>query len=404
MPIQENDAARPRRFESVSTSRRYNKDNISIHESQNVDTCSGVLEVLPDNNYGFLRGINSNFSATQNDVYVSPNIIRTYHLRSGDIITGQMRLLAGTEKYNSLMLVNTINGERFEDIKDRKAFESLTPIFPDKQIKLETEATIIATRVIDLFAPIGFGQRGMIVAQPKSGKTELLKQIAGGISKNSPEAVLMVLLVGERPEEVTDMQRNISGEVIASTFDESPERQVKISMYALEKAKREVERGKDVIILMDSITRFARACNIITPSSGRVLSGGMEINALYLPKKFFGAARNIEDGGSLTIIATALVDTGSKMDDLIFEEFKGTGNMELKLNRDLADKRVFPAIDVVASGTRRDDLLLDEKVINKSRVLRRFLIEDKSQEPIDFLIAKMRRTQSNAEFLDVMSR
>ncbi|MBQ2350185.1 MAG: transcription termination factor Rho [Cytophagales bacterium] len=404
MPIQENDAARPRRFESVSTSRRYNKDNISIHESQNVEACSGVLEVLPDNNYGFLRGINSNFSATPNDVYVSPNIIRTYHLRSGDIITGQMRLLAGTEKYNSLMLVNTINGERFEDIKDRKAFESLTPIFPDKQIKLETEATIIATRVIDLFAPIGFGQRGMIVAQPKSGKTELLKQIAGGISKNSPEAVLMVLLVGERPEEVTDMRRNISGEVIASTFDESAERQVKISMYALEKAKREVERGKDVIILMDSITRFARACNIITPSSGRVLSGGMEINALYLPKKFFGAARNIEDGGSLTIIATALVDTGSKMDDLIFEEFKGTGNMELKLNRDLADKRVFPAIDVVASGTRRDDLLLDEKVINKSRVLRRFLIEDKSQEPIDFLIAKMRRTQSNAEFLDVMSR
>ncbi len=400
----ENNTSKPRRFESLNTSRRYNNDTITIHESKNIEECNGVLEVLPDNNYGFLRGVNSNFNATQNDVYVSPNIIRNFHLRSGDVINGQMRPATGTEKYNSLMSVNTINGERFEDIKDRKAFETLTPIFPDKQIKLETLPSIIATRVIDLFAPIGFGQRGMIVAQPKSGKTELLKQIAGGISSNSPDAVLKVLLVGERPEEVTDMQRNIRGEVIASTFDESAERQVKISMYALERAKREVEKGKDVIILMDSITRFARACNIITPSSGRVLSGGMEINALYLPKKLFGAARNIEGGGSLTIIATALVDTGSKMDDLIFEEFKGTGNMELKLNRDLADKRVFPAIDVVASGTRRDDLLLDEKIINKSRVLRRFLLEQTQQEPIDFLINKMRLTKTNADFLDMMSR
>ena len=404
MPEQENDIRKPRRFESVSTSRRYNNDTITIHESKNIEECNGVLEILPDNNYGFLRGVNSNFNATQNDVYVSPNIIRNFHLRSGDVINGQMRPAAGTEKYNSLMSVNTINGEHFEDIKDRKAFETLTPIFPDKQIKLETLPSIIATRVIDLFAPIGFGQRGMIVAQPKSGKTELLKQIAGGISSNFPDAVLKVLLVGERPEEVTDMQRNIRGEVIASTFDESAERQVKISMYALEKAKREVEKSKDVIILMDSITRFARACNIIAPSSGRVLSGGMEINALYLPKKFFGAARNIEGGGSLTIIATALVDTGSKMDDLIFEEFKGTGNMELKLNRDLADKRIFPAIDVVASGTRRDDLLLDEKIINKSRVLRRFLLEQTQQEPIDFLINKMRLAKTNADFLDMMSR
>lgn len=404
MPEQENNIKKPRRFESVNTSRRYNNDTITIHESKNIEECNGVLEVLPDNNYGFLRGVNSNFSATQNDIYVSPNIIRNFHLRSGDVINGQMRPAAGTEKYNSLMSVNTINGEVFEDIKDRKAFETLTPIFPDKQIKLETLPSIIATRVIDLFAPIGFGQRGMIVAQPKSGKTELLKQIAGGISSNTPDAVLKVLLVGERPEEVTDMQRNIRGEVIASTFDEPAERQVKISMYALERAKREVEKGKDVIILMDSITRFARACNIITPSSGRVLSGGMEINALYLPKKLFGAARNIEGGGSLTIIATALVDTGSKMDDLIFEEFKGTGNMELKLNRDLADKRVFPAIDVVASGTRRDDLLLDEKIINKSRVLRRFLLEQTQQEPIDFLINKMRLTKTNADFLDMMSR
>ena len=404
MPEQENDIRKPRRFESVSTSRRYNNDTITIHESKNIEECNGVLEILPDNNYGFLRGVNSNFNATQNDVYVSPNIIRNFHLRSGDVINGQMRPAAGTEKYNSLMSVNTINGEHFEDIKDRKAFETLTPIFPDKQIKLETLPSIIATRVIDLFAPIGFGQRGMIVAQPKSGKTELLKQIAGGISSNFPDAVLKVLLVGERPEVVTDMQRNIRGEVIASTFDESAERQVKISMYALEKAKREVEKSKDVIILMDSITRFARACNIIAPSSGRVLSGGMEINALYLPKKFFGAARNIEGGGSLTIIATALVDTGSKMDDLIFEEFKGTGNMELKLNRDLADKRIFPAIDVVASGTRRDDLLLDEKIINKSRVLRRFLLEQTQQEPIDFLINKMRLAKTNADFLDMMSR
>ena len=403
MPI--NDPTKPRRFESVNTSRRYNNDTITIHETQNIEECNGVLEILPDNNYGFLRGMNSNFNATQTDVFVSTNIIRNYHLRSGDVINGQMRSPSGTEKYSALVSVNTINGERFEDIKDRQSFETLTPIFPNKQIKLETLPRAFSTRIIDLFAPIGFGQRGMIVAQPKSGKTELLKQIAGGITSNFPEAVLKVLLVGERPEEVTDMQRNIHGEVIASTFDESAERQVKISMYALERAKREVEKGKDVIILMDSITRFARACNIITPSSGRVLSGGMEINALYLPKKFFGAARNIEGGGSLTIIATALVDTGSKMDDLIFEEFKGTGNMELKLNRDLADKRIFPAIDVVASGTRRDDLLLDEKILNKSRVLRSFLIgQAQQQEPMDFLIKEMLLAKTNADLLEKMSR
>lgn len=402
----EKTAQKPRRFESVSASSMSAAD-VKIHEGVEFRQCSGVLEIITDPEtgsvrYGFLRDPASNFCASNTDIYVSPGLIKTCKLRNGDFVVGDMRHGVGNDKYNSLAKVVTINDEAVDIVLGRIPFEGLTAVFPDKQIKLETAPTIFSTRIIDLFAPIGFGQRGMIVAPPKSGKTVLLKEIANGISANCPEVRLFILLIGERPEEVTDMARGVRGEVFASTFDETADRQVKISMFALEKAKRLVEKGENVVVLMDSITRFARACNVISSETSRILSGGLSVNALFYPKKFFGAARNIENGGSLTIIATALVETGSKMDDVIFEEFKGTGNMELQLDRNLTYKNIYPAINILSSGTRRDDLLLDKRYFNKVQILKKLLADPTQNEPTEFLINKMRMTRSNEEFLKLM--
>lgn len=397
---------KPRRFESVSVS-AVSAADIKIQEKVEQRQCSGVLEIITDPEtgsvrYGFLRDQASVFCASNADIYVSPGVIKSCKLRNGDFIVGEMRHGVGNDKYNSLAKVVAINDENVDVVLGRIPFEGLTAVFPDKQIKLETAPTIFSTRIIDLFAPIGFGQRGMIVAQPKSGKTVLLKEIANGISANYPEARLFILLIGERPEEVTDMARGVRGEVFASTFDETAERQVKVSIYTIEKAKRLVEKGENVVVLMDSITRFARACNVISSDSSRILSGGLSVNALYYPKKFFGAARNIENGGSLTIIATALVDTGSKMDDVIFEEFKGTGNMELQLDRNLTYKNIYPAINILSSGTRRDDLLLDKRYFNRIQILKKLLADPTQNEPTEFLINKMRMTKTNEEFFKLM--
>ena len=392
---------RPRRFESVSASKNGVGDANS-QEHVELRQCTGVLEIIAESNYGFLRDPASNFTASGADIYVSPNLIKGLKLRNGDVIVGEIRYGGGNDKYNSLSKVFSINGESPEFILGRIPFEGLTAVFPDKQIKLETTSSVLSTRIIDLFAPIGWGQRGMIVAQPKSGKTVLLKEIANGITANYPEIKLIVLLIGERPEEVTDMSRGVRGEVISSTFDEPAERQVKMSMLALEKAKRLVEKGENVVVLMDSITRFARACNIISSDSSRILSGGLSVNSLFYPKKFFGAARNIENGGSLTIIATALVDTGSKMDDVIFEEFKGTGNMELVLDRNLTYKNIYPAINIAASGTRRDDLLLEKTLLNRVQILRKLLAEQTQCDPTEFLINKMRMARNNDDFIKSM--
>lgn len=399
---------KPRRFESVSAS-SMNAADVKIPEGVEFRQCSGVLEIIRDSDsgryYGFLRDPASNFCASITDIYVSPGLIKACKLRNGDFVVGDMRHVVGSDKsdkYNSLARVVTINDEAVDVVLGRIPFEGLTAVFPDKQIKLETAPTIFSTRIIDLFAPIGFGQRGMIVAPPKSGKTVLLKEIANGISANCPEVRLFILLIGERPEEVTDMARGVRGEVFASTFDETADRQVRISMFALEKAKRLVEKGENVVILMDSITRFARACNIISFETSKILSGGLSANALLYPKNFFGAGRNIENGGSLTIIATALVETGSKMDDVIFEEFKGTGNMELQLDRNLTYKNIYPAINILSSGTRRDDLLLDKRYFNKVQILKKLLADPTQNEPTEFLINKMRMTRSNEEFLKLM--
>lgn len=362
----------------------------------------GVLELMQDG-YGFLRSTHYNYLASPDDIYVSPSQIKLFGLKTGDTVKGQIRPPKEGEKYFALLKVDSVNGRTTEEIRDRIPFQHLTPLFPEERLKLTTKPNLLSTRILDLFAPIGKGQRGMIVAQPKTGKTVLLKEIANAISENHPEVYLMILLIDERPEEVTDMARSVKAEVIASTFDETAERHVKVSSIVLDKAKRMVECGHDVVILLDSITRLARAYNTVVPSSGKILSGGVDANALHKPKRFFGAARNVENGGSLTIIATALIDTGSKMDEVIFEEFKGTGNMELQLDRKLANRRIYPAIDVPASGTRREDLLMDRDELNRIWILRKFMSDMNSVEAMEFLKDRMQGTKSNEEFLISMN-
>jgi len=372
-------------------------------EFDGIIMAEGVLEMMPDG-YGFLRSSDYNYLSSPDDIYVSPSQIKLFGLKTGDTVTGSVRPPKEGEKYFALLKVESINGKSPEEVRDRIPFDYLTPLFPYEKLNLFDEANNYSTRIMDLFTPIGKGQRGLIVAQPKTGKTMLLKAVANAIAKNHPECYLMVVLVDERPEEVTDMERSVRAEVIASTFDEPAEKHVKVSTVALQKAKRLVECGHDVVILLDSITRLARAHNTVAPSSGKVLSGGVEANAMQKPKQFFGAARKIEHGGSLTIIATALVDTGSKMDEVIFEEFKGTGNMELQLDRRLSNRRVFPAIDLVSSSTRRDDLLLDKEVLQRMNLLRVYLNDMNAEEAMNELLKRMRGTKSNEEFLASMNR
>jgi transcription termination factor Rho len=371
-------------------------------EFDGVIMAEGVLEMMPDG-YGFLRSSDYNYLSSPDDIYVSPSQIKLFGLKTGDTVYGAVRPPKEGEKYFALLKVETINGKQPEDVRDRVPFDYLTPLFPFEKLNLFVTPSMYSTRIMDLFTPIGKGQRGLIVAQPKTGKTVLLKEVANAIAANHPECYLMVVLVDERPEEVTDMERSVRAEVIASTFDEPAEKHVKVSTIALQKAKRLVECGHDVVILLDSITRLARAHNTVAPASGKVLSGGVEANAMQKPKQFFGAARKIENGGSLTILATALIDTGSKMDEVIFEEFKGTGNMELQLDRRLANRRIFPAIDLVASSTRRDDLLLERDVLQRMNLLRVYLTDMNTEEAMNELLKRMRGTKDNSEFLASMS-
>ena len=371
-------------------------------EFEGIVECEGVFEMVADG-YGFLRSSDFNYLASPDDIYVSPSQIRLFGLRTGDTVLGTVRPPKEGEKYYPLIKVLKINGCDPQSVRDRVTFDNLTPIFPNEKFNLSGRRSSISTRIIDLFAPIGKGQRGMIVAQPKTGKTSLLKDIANAISDNHPEVYLMVLLIDERPEEVTDMQRSVRGEIISSTFDKEATEHVKIANIVLEKAKRLVECGHDVVILLDSITRLARAYNTVQPTSGKVLTGGLDANALHRPKRFFGAARNIENGGSLSIIATALTDTGSKMDDVIFEEFKGTGNMELQLDRRIANKRIFPAIDLINSSTRRDDLLQDEKTIQRIWIARKYLSDMNLVEAMEFIHDRVKKTRDNEEFLMSMN-
>jgi transcription termination factor Rho len=363
----------------------------------------GVLEMMPDG-YGFLRSSDYNYLSSPDDVYVSPSQIKLFGIKTGDTITGSIRPPKEGEKYFALLKVDTVNGRLPDEVRDRVPFDYLTPLFPFEKFNLYTKPDIYSTRMMDLFTPLGKGQRGLIVAQPKVGKTMLLKEVANSIATNHPECYLMVVLIDERPEEVTDMERSVKAEVLASTFDEPAEKHVKVSTMALQKAKRLVECGHDVVILLDSITRLARAHNTVAPSSGKVLSGGVEANAMQKPKQFFGAARKIENGGSLTILATALIDTGSKMDEVIFEEFKGTGNMELALDRRLANKRVFPAIDLTASSTRREDLLLDKDVLQRMWIIRNHIADMNSEEAMSLLMKQMKGTKDNNEFLTSMNK
>ena len=372
-------------------------------EFDGVILSEGVLEMMPDG-YGFLRSSDYNYLSSPDDVYVSPSQIKLFGLKTGDTVFGAVRPPKEGEKYFALLKVETLNNRSPEEVRDRVPFDYLTPLFPHEKLNLYTRSDNYSTRLIDLFTPIGKGQRGLIVAQPKVGKTMLLKEVANAIAENHPDCYLMVVLIDERPEEVTDMERSVRAEVIASTFDEPAEKHVKVSTIALQKAKRLVECGHDVIILLDSITRLARAHNTVAPSSGKVLSGGVEANALLKPKQFFGAARKIENGGSLTILATALIETGSKMDEVIFEEFKGTGNMELVLDRRLANRRIFPAIDLTASSTRREDLLLDKDVLQRMWVLRNHLADMNSEEAMNLLMKQMRGTKDNYEFLTSMNK
>ena len=362
----------------------------------------GVLEVLPDG-YGFLRSSDYNYLPSPDDIYVSPSQIKKFSLRTGDFVSGQVRPPKEGERFFALLRVEAVNGLEPEGIRERTLFDNLVPVYPTRRISLESAPGEYSMRIMDLLSPIGKGQRGLIVSPPKSGKTILLQKIANSITRNHPEIKLIILLIDERPEEVTDMERSVKGEVISSTFDEPAERHVQVADMVIEKAKRLVEAKEDVVILLDSITRLARAHNIVVPHSGRILSGGVDANALHKPKRFFGAARNTEDGGSLTIIATALIDTGSRMDDVIFEEFKGTGNMELVLNRDLSDRRIFPAIDVNRSGTRREDLLMKEDELAKVWILRKILSDFNPVEAMDFLLDKIRGTKNNKEFLSSMN-
>ncbi|ARO15696.1 transcription termination factor Rho [Ketogulonicigenium robustum] len=365
----------------------------------------GVLEVLQDG-FGFLRSPEANYLPGPDDIYVSPDMIRQYSLRTGDTVSGVMQEPSETERYFALITVEKINFEEPERARHKVAFDNLTPLYPDQRLKMEIEDPTIkdrSARIIDLVAPIGKGQRALIVAPPRTGKTVLLQNIAHSIEVNHPECYLIVLLIDERPEEVTDMQRSVKGEVVSSTFDEPATRHVAVAEMVIEKAKRLVEHKRDVVILLDSITRLGRAYNTVVPSSGKVLTGGVDANALQRPKRFFGAARNIEEGGSLTIIATALIDTGSRMDEVIFEEFKGTGNSEIVLDRKVADKRVFPAVDILKSGTRKEDLLVDAKDLQKTYVLRRILNPMGTTDAMDFLISKLKQTKSNADFFESMN-
>jgi transcription termination factor Rho len=362
----------------------------------------GVLEILPDG-FGFLRAPDYNYLPGPDDIYVSPSQIRRFNLRTGDTVTGQIRAPKEGERYFALLKVETINFEAPEAARDKILFDNLTPLYPDKQIKLETEGTNYSSRILDLLAPVGKGQRGLIVAPPRTGKTVLMQQMANSITANHPEVTLIVLLIDERPEEVTDMQRSVKGEVVSSTFDEPATRHVQVAEMVIEKAKRLVETNKDVVILLDSITRLARAYNTVVPPSGKVLSGGVDSNALHRPKRFFGSARNIEGGGSLTIMATALIDTGSRMDEVIFEEFKGTGNMEIHLDRKLAERRIYPSFDIQKSGTRKEELLLDPAVLNRVWILRKILNPMGTVDAMEFLLDKMEHTKSNKDFLDSMN-
>jgi transcription termination factor Rho len=383
-------------------SKKSNNFRDSDFEFDGIIESEGVLEMMPDG-YGFLRSSDYNYLASPDDIYLSTSQVRLFGLKTGDTVKGVVRPPKEGEKFFPLVRVLKINGHDPQVVRDRVSFEHLTPVFPSEKFKLAEKGSSISTRIIDLFSPIGKGQRGMIVAQPKTGKTMLLKDIANAIAANHPEVYLIVLLIDERPEEVTDMQRSVRGEVIASTFDREPQEHVKIANIVLEKAKRLVECGHDVVILLDSITRLARAYNTVQPASGKVLSGGVDANALQKPKRFFGAARNVENGGSLSIIATALTETGSKMDEVIFEEFKGTGNMELQLDRKIANKRIFPAIDLTSSSTRRDDLLLDQQTLHRMWIMRKYLADMNPIEAMDFINDRFKKTKNNEEFLISMN-
>ncbi len=397
--------ARPQKFErriNNNQNQQRNQEPAINLDFDNVIVNEGVLEIMPDG-YGFLRSSDYNYLTSPDDIYVSQSQIKLFGLKTGDTVRGSIRPPKEGEKYFPLVRVEAINGRIPAEVRDRVPFDHLTPLFPSERLELFTDAGNYSTRIMDLFSPIGKGQRGLIVAQPKTGKTMLLKDVANAIAKNHPEVYLIILLIDERPEEVTDMARSVRAEVVSSTFDEPAERHVKIANIVLEKAKRMVECGHDVVILLDSITRLARAYNTVAPASGKILSGGVDANALHKPKRFFGAARNIEDGGSLTIIATALTETGSKMDEVIFEEFKGTGNMELQLDRKLSNKRIFPAIDITASSTRRDDLLLERDTLQRVWILRNHLADMNSQEAMEFLQAQIKGTKTNEEFLISMN-
>jgi transcription termination factor Rho len=400
MPSNETENLTPKTSETIKAKNDKTSQAVSLDIS--IDS-EGVLEIMPDG-YGFLRSPDYNYLASPDDIYASPSQIKLFGLKTGDTIKGSIRSPKEGERYFALLKVESVNGRTTEEIRDRIAFEYLTPLFAQERLRLDNGPSQYSTRILNLFAPIGKGQRGMIVAPPKTGKTVLLKEIANAIALNHPEVYLIVLMIGERPEEVTDMSRSVKAEVIASTFDEPAERQTKVANMVLEKAKRMVECGHDVVILLDSITRLARAYNIVIPSSGKILSGGLDANALHNPKRLFGAARNVEGGGgSLTILATALIETGSKMDDVIFEEFKGTGNMELQLDRKLANRRTYPAIDILNSGTRREDLLMDKEVLSRTWILRKFMADMTSVEAMEFLLTKMRGTRNNEEFLASMN-
>ncbi|WP_421753168.1 transcription termination factor Rho [Croceimicrobium sp.] len=396
---------------SGSNQKGNNQGNNNNHQHRNrrqeydfdgIVVSEGVLEMMPDG-YGFLRSSDFNYLNSPDDIYVSQNQIKLFGLRTGDTVRGQIRPPKEGEKYFPLVKVESINGREPDWIRDRVAFEHLTPLFPQEKFNITHRRGTLSTRIIDLFSPIGKGQRGLLVAQPKTGKTTLLKEVANAIAANHPECYMIILLIDERPEEVTDMARSVNAEVVASTFDEPADRHVKVANIVLEKAKRMTECGHDVVILLDSITRLARAYNTVSPASGKVLSGGVDANALHKPKRFFGAARKIENGGSLTILATALIDTGSKMDEVIFEEFKGTGNMEMQLDRRIANRRIWPAIDLMSSGTRKEDLLLDRDVLQRMYILRRHLADMTSVEAMEFLYDRMNKTQDNAEFLASMN-
>ena len=387
--------------------RSHNKDNRNRYkepdfEFDGIIESEGVLDIMQEG-YGFLRSSDYNYLSSPDDIYVSQSQVRLFGLKTGDTVLGQVRPPKEGEKYFPLIKVNKINGLSPDVVRDRVSFEHLTPLFPDEKFNIADKESSISTRIMDLFTPIGKGQRGMIVSQPKTGKTMLLKDVANAIAANHPEVYQIILLIDERPEEVTDMQRNVKGEVVASTFDEPADRHVRVANIVLSKAKRLVECGHDVVILLDSITRLARAYNTVQPASGKILSGGVDANALHKPKRFFGAARNIEGGGSLSIIATALTETGSKMDEVIFEEFKGTGNMELQLDRKISNRRIFPAIDLVSSSTRRDDLILDENTIQRMWIMRKYLADMNPVEAMEFVEDKIKKTLSNEEFLISMN-